>query len=210
MTYGADFCAQRAGPIARRARDTPDRRSATGETTRIVRQRLLGDMRGEHGAGMRRHHTHAGQRAQDVRSLNGKRSDERTILRRLAVIAAVDDSAVAARDVRCHPRNHPRTAAKHDLGVLGVELRWPDERPRRRFECPYEIKLIAVREVDRPYVDPARKHFSESPRFRARLELAPLGRGPVELRFVDPDEKRRVATDGPGECRAVSPSRAAH
>ena len=49
---------------------------------------------------VRRHHPAARQRTHHERPLDRERADERTILRRLAVVAAVDEARRAVTDVR--------------------------------------------------------------------------------------------------------------
>src|SRR5215470_3936593 len=76
-------------------------------------------------------------------------------------------------------------AAQHDVAVRPVEARRPSELARLCFECPNEIKLITVRQVDWAHVDAC------GPRFWLALEVH--GVGPDEERCVAPHRAARVA-----------------
>src|SRR5690348_3091401 len=112
---------------------------------------------------MRAHDPVARQRAEDVCAVDGERADEWTILARLAVIAAVDEAAVAVAEVCLHRRQHPREAADRHLAVVRIEARRPCKGARLDIVGPDDVQLVAVRPVERTEMDAARKGL-EQPR----------------------------------------------
>src|SRR6476620_2801497 len=73
----------------------------------VIRERSTDDVRGDEVAGaMRGHESETGKRTGHECAVDGERADERTVLRGLAVVAAICKSARFGVDIRRHRGSH--------------------------------------------------------------------------------------------------------
>src|ERR1043166_8361693 len=116
--------------------------------------RIVGQLRAHHVIGhalaarVSRHEPRPRQRADDEGPLRAEGADQRTILRRLAVVASVHETARRRGDGGAQRRRHLPAALEHQLAFARIEARRPDVLSRLVVQRPDEKELVTVREID--------------------------------------------------------------